>query len=274
MKYCLRYANDSKLKTTTEEISIQYNNELGNLVDFLMKHQEQRVILIINDPQKIDYKALEAVTQNYPTLNFAICFGEARRPTVVSKEIAVIIEDLKEANINFFMGDLITTGEQLQYYLELGVSDVYLTEDICFNLDAARRMCDRYGVQIRAFPNVAQSSIQASPALKKFFIRPEDVTYYESYIDVLEFWGDLERQDVFYLIYAKKGRWPGELKEIIYDFDASLDSRRTLPVFAPTRATCKKRCALGYPCHICDSIQNISQTMAEKGMYIKTPKHH
>lgn len=274
MKYCLHYTNNSRFKNATEEISIQYNNELDNLMDFLTKHQEQRVILIINEPLIVNYKALKAIKEKYPQLDFAVCFGQLRRATTIPQEVAKVIPELQEAQIPFFMGDLITTGEQLKYFLELGVSDVYLTEDICFNLEAARRLCDRYKAQIRVFPNVAQSSIQASPALKKFFIRPEDVSCYETYIDVFEFWGDLERQDVFYLIYHEKGRWLGNLKEIIYDFDNPLDSRCVLPIFAPTRATCKKRCALDYPCHICDSIQGISETMAEKGIYIKVPKNH
>jgi hypothetical protein len=52
---------------------------------------------------------------------------------------------------------------------------------MCFKLDKVKKVCKQYGddIKVRCFANVAQSSIANTNSLKKFFIRPEDVSRYE-----------------------------------------------------------------------------------------------
>ena len=57
-------------------------------------------------------------------------------------------------------------------------------------------------IQIRVFPNVAQSRSEI-PAIKQFFIRPEDLNAYEPYVDIYEFYrvNSSINTDVLYEIY-------------------------------------------------------------------------
>ena len=276
MRYCLRYANSSKIKNVTDEISIIYNRQFDELMNFLQEHLTQRVVLVVEQIPEFcasqEWHKLGAVVDAYPDLKLAVCLGSLHKAQAITIEMQETINHLKERNIEYFFGALIKTWDQLDYYIGLGVSDVYLVEDICFELGAASAICNRNRVRIRVFPNVAQCSIGARPALKKFFIRPEDVPIYEQYVDTFEFWGPLERQDVFYLIYHDKQRWFGDLKEIIFDLNEPLDSRRIMPLFGKVRATCGKRCLKNKHCNICDHIESLAHTLEEKNLIIKTKK--
>lgn len=275
MKYCLQYANSSKLKNVAPEISILYDRQDTALLDFIKEHIHQRIILIIDKIEEFilgqEWQKLNAVHDAIPEAQLAVCFYQHKRVSTVDDKVAEIISKL---NIPFFTGDLITTWDQLHYFLNLGVSDVYLAEDICFKLDAAKALCSSYGVQVRIFPNVAQSSIKSSPALKKFFIRPEDLSVYEPYVDIVEFWGPLERQDIYHHIYFNSRQWFGDLNEIIFDLNTPLDSRRIVPIFAPMRVKCDKKCMKNGKCRICDRIESLSHTLADKELIIKTKKQH
>ena len=274
MKYCLHYTKDSKFKNEVDELIINYDGQLEPLLTFLDEHPNQRTILLIKDElsfsQQAQWQTLNDLSHNH---NIAICFGEPQKAN--SKHLLEVLNNLSIlSNIDYFFGNLIVTWEQLNFYLSIGVSDVYLAENMCFDLPAANLACSRKGVKIRAFPNVAQSSISQEPGLKKFFIRPEDAEYYSMYIDVLEFWGPIERQDVYYLIYHKKGRWLGDLNEIIFDLNISLDSRRILPVFAQSRVNCRKKCSRDSYCAICTRLADIADTLADKNIILRKEKNY
>lgn len=278
MKYCLQFAKSSKNKHNTEEISIKYDRQSLELLDFLIEHQEQRIILIVENIADFvvakEWQKLKTIKENYPSVNIAVCLSKLRAPEEVDTITNEAMNALMEVNIPFFTGDLITTWDELRYFLELNISDIYIAEDLCFDLEEVRKACNKKGVQIRAFPNVAQCSFRAGAPLKKFFVRPEDSEFYTKYIDVFEFWGPLEKQDFYYLIYHTKQRWLGDLKDIIFDLNYSLDTKRIIPIFAQSRANCRRDCMRNGSCRICERLENISHIMKDKEIIIKTKKPH
>jgi hypothetical protein len=150
----------------------------------------------------------------------------------------------------------------------MGVSDMYLVEDICFELDKAAKVLHEAGIKIRVFPNVCQSSVPTTdtPALKTFFIRPEDVAIYAPYVDVMEFFGRDDQIKTYYEIYAKNKRWLGDLNEMIIDFNDSVDSRGLSHIFAQQRIKCGKKCMKGSGCNLCQRFADLSEIMLEKGL--------
>jgi len=211
-----------------------------------------------------EWHKLNAIYETYP--NFTVRFGERQKFFEVDN---VLLECIKEIKVPFFLGSFISNFEQLQYTLSLGVAQVYLVEDICFDLVRAKRICSAHNVQIRAFPNIAQSSVKATAPIKKFFIRPEDIDTYQDVIDTIEFWGPEDRQAVLYRIYAIKKAWKSSLDTIILDFDCNFDSTRVLPAFAEARKYCGKRCMKGERCGICESALNISNLLRQNHLVIK-----
>ena len=255
-----------------DEISILYNKQDKELLAFLEKHPAQKVTLVITDVEDFieaqGWKIVNAIHEKYADYNINVCFYKVRTFTVLSE---ALIDCMKQLQVPYYTGCIVVNFDQLNYLCEQGVSEVYLAEDICFDLRGAKRVCKRFGVQIRAFPNVGQASVKAGPALKKFFIRPEDVELYAEYIDTLEFWGPPEKQGILHKIY-NQGYWFGDLKEIILDFDLSFDSRRIMPGFALARIDCGRKCMKGGQCAICDRILNISKKLEEQDLIIRKSK--
>lgn len=268
MKYCCQYSNKIQL-SIFDEISIIYNRQDEQLIAFLQEHKNQRIILIIKDIEDFlqaqEWKKLDAIKEKYQDFNFTVCFGALQSFSEASDALHQCISNL---SLPFFTGYIATNFDQLHYLLNLGVSDVYIAEDICFNLQKVKQVCSTFNIQTRAFPNVAQSGVKATPPLKKFFIRPEDVEEYSDVIDVLEFWGPTGRQEILHKIYTK-GVWFGDLEPLILDFNLSFDSRRIVPGFAQARKVCDRKCMKGHSCTICDSVYNISKQLEEKNLIIK-----
>lgn len=275
MKVCFEYFNSSKLLNDVDELKIKYDDQDVQLIDFLERHSHQRTILDIQDIDSFnrlqEWRKLNAIKAKYPHFNIALMFhpGSTRQ---VPKEMLDTINKLD--NIPYFFEFFVTTWEQLHYLISLKVSDVYLTEDMCFELEAAKALCSAKGVSIRAFPNIAQSSVWDSPAPAKFFIRPEDLDFYSQYIDTIEFWGDPLKQDVFYHIYCVSKRWIGELNVIVADLNATFNNSGILPLFAQTRANCGKQCMRGKRCAICFKLDSLSNTLKDKGISVKVKKKH
>ena len=67
-------------------------------------------------------------------------------------------------------------------------------------------------------------SFADTPSIKTFFIRPEDVSIYATFVDVFELVADEKRQQVLYKIY-KQEKWFGKLKDVIPTFKGELDSK-------------------------------------------------
>ena len=272
MKYCVNYSNRVNM-TSFDEISIIYESQDSALIQFLQEHDTQKINLIVgNIPSFYENKEwikLNAIKEKYPQYNFSICFGG-------HSAFYSIDDTLKECmmalQVPYYTGMYVNNYDQLHYLAQQGVSEVYLVEDMCFDLKRAKRVCAAYDIRIRAFPNVAQSyrglTAEILP-LASFFIRPDDVSAYSEYIDVLEFYGPLDRQKIFYDIYTG-GPWYGDLKDIIYSLPLSLDSMRIVPGFAHARINCKRECAKGGHCNICNNINNIEKKFKEYGMLLKT----
>jgi hypothetical protein len=129
------------------------------------------------------------------------------------------------------------------------------------------------GVNIRMYPNVAQAPTICeafSPEgedIKKFFIRPEDLDQYEDYVDVIEFFGPLDKQDVLMDIY-KDGYWMGGLDELIIGFKDKINCMNLMPDFGFYRLACGHRCDLE-KCNYCDISKSLAAELKAKDIYIK-----
>ncbi len=268
MKHCIKYhpQQDKEVINNADELEIKYNRKDTTLLEFLEKYKEKRIIIIINteDILEKDLLLFKELKEKY---NIVINLD-------MELEIA---ERLKAHGIPFFFDQLISDWDMLNGVLDFGVTDVYIVENLCFELDAVAAKVHSYNTKVRVFPNVAQSSWKSTPALKKFFIRPEDIDTYEDYVDVIEFWdGGLENQKhmefVFQKVYTKSKKWSGQLKEIIYDLDSDIDSRFVIPRFAEMRIKCGKKCQKGGKCNICGTIEDLSKTLEKAEIMVKIDK--
>ena len=136
----------------------------------------------------------------------------------------------------------------LQIFIKLGVTDLYIAEQLGFELDKVAEVAHSNNVRIRVYPNVAQRLSKRTSALKSFFIRPDDIRLYENYVDVFDLFyynEEKQQQNVLFDIYAKDKKWFGRLDELIIGFDNNLDSKYVIPRFGEKRIKCGRQCLKG-----------------------------
>lgn len=267
MKYCLDYIkNKSPLMKKVNEITIYYNPTDTTLVDFLLLYKEKRINILIEDLEEFcetELSKIQAIKEKYPDLQIYLKIGSYNQE---------LLDKIKETGFPFFIYRFANNWEVFNGLIDLGVSDIYVVESLGFELEACSKIAHNKGIQIRVFPNIAQSSWTNTEALKKFFIRPEDVKLYEPYVDVMEFITESEKAEVYYEVYAEKHQWFGPLNEIIRDLKSDIDNRYIVPRFAKNRINCGKRCQKGGHCRICESIEELANTLKEKEIVVVPKK--
>ena len=267
MKYCIDYNKKSKIIDKVDEINIIYNLKDTTLLEFLLTNQTKRVNICFEEldmeNQLMAVEKINDIKKSNENLQLFL-----RLQNINDN----VIKKIKEYNLPFYINLRVNNWDTFRGLLDLGVSDIYITEDLCFNLLSVSTIAHSRNVQLRTFPNVAQSQWSLTDALKKFFIRPEDIDEYSMYIDTIEFFGDVDKTDVLYKIYAIDKKWMGRLNEIIIGFNSELDSRFILPKFAHYRTNCRKRCVKGGSCNICGAIEDLSKTLENKGVMFTIKK--
>lgn len=261
MKYCIQYYRNFKYFNDIDEIIITYNDKDVNVLNFLEQFSETKTRIIL-DANKIDN-----IEDN---LNIFIAAREAHKNLAIkikldSNEALLLYEN----NIPFFFDEFVDNWDTLISFINAKVSDVYIVNELGFELKDVSRVCKENNVNIRVFPNVAQtgSKIKNLETIKSFFIRPEDIDIYEPYVDVCEFFGPLDRQSVLYDIYTDK-KWIGDLRELIIGLKEPLKSKYLMPCFGEERLNCGKKCYQD-KCIICDKISTIAKQLEEANLEIK-----
>lgn len=257
MAFCARWDSRSKYLDQIDELIIPFHGKADRLLEFLEEHKKQRIILDIKDDWKDFYGTiLQPIGEEYQNLVLRL-----------TDEAQVLNSGIQKSKIPYFINQVCTDWETLNAITELGVSDVYISEQLCFELAEVSKFAAAAGVRVRVYPNIAQSTRSSTPALKTFFVRPEDADIYNRrYISTFEFYypEDIDiNWDVLYRAYAINKRWRGPLKEIILGFDDDLDSTYVSPRWAELRMTCRRKCLKGDHCSACVQIAALAKSFEE-----------
>lgn len=269
MRYCILYNNKSNIINEIDEIIIRYdkNKILTLFTDFIPKHQEQRIIVDLyesNDEEDIEsIKKILSIHKENPQLKFDLRIHKFKEE---------IVKILKNSDINYFFNHFANNWDTFLGLINEGVSDIYIVEDMCFELDKVSEIAHMKNIKIRTFPNIAQSSWNKTADIYKFFIRPEDIEFYDKYIDVCEFYGENNKNDIYYDIYKNKKKWFGNLKEIITNLNEDLDSRYIIPRFTEQRLKCGKKCLKGSKCQVCNQVLDLSENLKKANLIVKIDK--
>lgn len=269
MRYCIDYKRNFKYLSKIDEITINFRRQDTSLFAFLSKYKNKVINIFVEDEKDFIendcVKFFDAIKKENPDINFYFKLN----PYYKSKELYII---LKSHSHKYFFNEYVHDWDVLYGYINLEPSSIYITEDLGFEIKTIAEILHSKNIQIRCFPNVAQSRWKQTPALKKFFIRPDDIEIYEKYIDICEFFGKENSLATYYEIYSKDKKWSGKLNEVILDFNSEIDNRFLIPSFAGRRINCGKRCLKGHPCRICEATEQLSATLEEKKIILKEIK--
>lgn len=264
MKYCTNYNKKSHILDTIDEINVFLDRVEDNttLSTFCDEHINQRVNICIEDVEKAlsENKVKDLLDLQKEHSNLYIRFE-------------YIVKELKEMlsyypNSKYYFNIKINDWDRVIGLIDYGVSDILIVEGLGFELDKIAEIAHNSGVQVRVYPNVAQSTWDDLDDLRKFWIRPGDTKEYEPYVDVCEFYGQSEKNDILYDIYKKDEAWFGKLSEIITGLNQELDSRYIVPRFVKKRIGCGRQCLKGGKCQMCDHIRDLSENLEKAGLMI------
>lgn len=271
MKYCINYSNKSHIIDKVDEILIRYdkNKILELFTQFIPAHLNQRVIVQLMEENNIDtivnnLKKIISIYNENKDIKFDI-----QLPFYNQK----FIEELKDTNLKYFFKAAANSWDKFTGLISQNVSDIYITDELAFELDKVAEIAHKNNIKIRIYPNVAQSRWNKLSDILKFFIRPEDIEMYEPYVDVCEFYGDKAQQiDTYYKIYQEDKKWFGDLQEIIIGLDSKIDSRYIIPRFAEKRIKCGKDCLKGGKCEMCKRILDLSEQLENAHLIVQIDK--
>lgn len=146
----------------------------------------------------------------------------------------------KEKGLKFFYAYPVSSFYELRGLKDLGVSYVYTTAPIFFDMDTVKSV----GIPVRLVPNICYDSyIPHENGVCGQWVRPEDQEVYEKAgCEVIEFINDLdskEKEEALYRIYAERKEWPGEMDNIFINFNYPALNRMVPPDLALVRLNCK-----------------------------------
>ena len=262
---CIYYCNpEMEYVKDAQQIKIDFRPEDPTFEEFINANAKKHLYIQLIQPDIFkkgdDLRFLQSLKKyNNWTLQIPLSYLKTDGNLDENKFAAI-----KDCCNKYMFTDLIGNWEILQFIIHLQPSEVYITNILGFCLDQVSIVCKRAGMKIRVYANIAQSAWDGLPAIKKFFIRPEDIRYYENYVD-----GGIEfktptsvAQEVVYDTY-ERGYWFGNLSEIIIGLDTSLDSRRLPTTFGLLRAECHKRCLSGSSCSTCRTMEQFAEILTK-----------
>lgn len=274
MKYCINYQKNFPYYDMVDEVNLRYEKDFGMvLMDFLQENEqflEKELVICLETMDEVtdlihshNLAAVGALCGKYPQLLVKI-----RLPYEALDQDPHELEVFEKYSIPIFFKKYINNWDELRGILKLGVSDVYITEDLGFELEAVAKLVHSACAQVRIFPNVTQSAWAGTPSMKTFFLRPEDLSMCEHCVDVVEFWNYEDKLKTLFKIYAIDKKWPDQLGYIIQGFEVDLDSRHLLPDFIKPRLVCGKRCVRGKHCSLCERAIDLAAILDEKGLIL------
>lgn len=190
-----------------------------------------------------------------------------------------IPNELAENGIGFFFDSNLPAYNycMLSSLLDAGVSDVYIADDLCYNMEDVHEICADRGVGIRAILNkIPMTTPNKGDDEKSVIFLPRDIEYLKDYVDTFEFdCGDpcdWAKFDVLYRTFFERSRWGGEMAEINDDIYMSYDDDTILPYLAASRYSCGRRCDMrkSNNCRKCHQYLETQRHMHDMGARIVT----
>ena len=276
---CIKYDNPKMENVNkADQIKIEFRPQDKTLKQFLILNRDKKIYMeVVQDDffnNKEYMQLLKELKEDAETGEWTLQIPIKMLKDVNQESIKVDktkLEILKECAPHYMFTDLIGNWETLEFIVSLKPSEVYITNILCFSMHKLYPyLTEQNNIGIRLYANWAQSAWEDSPALKKFFIRPEDVQYYEPFVSGIELMGPAAIQDTLWEAYAVDKKWNGNLGEIIIGLTENLDSTRLPKLFGKARLICEKRCICGRQCTICQTSREFAETLDKIGMQIKS----
>lgn len=259
------YQND--INDAVKEFNIKYDkqeNSFETLMDFVQKYPETRI-------------NIEFIGDIYPSsiVTLSKLNPEVYVRLVQGNTTFAAIDELKQKGCKFFYDSPFCAENycELDALIDLGVSDIYVSGDLCYKLPEVSEYCHAHGVNLRLILNrIPNTAIGAGEDPRSMIFRPQDITLLSQYIDTFEFdCGspyDWAMFDVLHRAWFIRKHWHGDLREINKDLKIEYPNDSVFPHFTDYKISCGRKCSkrIRNNCHKCDQFLEIAKILINKNV--------
>lgn len=183
-------------------------------------------------------------------------------------------KELKKEGIRFFFDYTfpISNFTDLHFVIDMGVSDIFMADDLVYCLPDVKKICEKNNIQTRLVLNLIPITLpNKGRDVTSFIPRPMDTKFLSKFIDIFEFdcgdpydWHEFE---VLLKIYYHKHYWFGDLTELNEDIDLpfGFPDDQIDPHLTEFRHNCNRSCDRGRRCTYCQDVYNLAEVFVEKG---------
>lgn len=259
----------NEIRQFGDEYNITFKNKPGNfdnLMEFLSDHQNERFNIRVDTSEYPfnDYSKFKILNAIHPQVYIVIPMN------------LQYCEILQENNIKFYFdADFpISNFRTLEYICSLGVSDVYIQDDLCYNLESVKKTTKHFDVQVRMILNQIPSQLpnKGEDVFSPWFI-PETVDELAKYIDIAEFVGiSWMKLETLYKIWFKQKQWRENLRVINPQLKIDIWNQCMIPDFTIVKMNCGYKCSKGSVCKKCAQFVEMAQDLYNKRIEYVLPK--
>lgn len=245
---------------------VNKSNNFDNLIDFLTCYPDIRFNILIDISEyEFDFQKIKILNTINPNIHIIL-----NNLTCQKQKI------LKKNNIKFYLSPeyAVSNFRMLECIASLGVTDIYIQDDLCYNLSKVRKAADKLNIQIRLILNQIASSIpnKGENVRSPWFI-PETVDELDKYIDIAEFENNSwVRIETLYKIWFKDKQWRENLRYINPQLNIDIWNQCMIPDFTKYKMNCGYRCAYGSVCKKCNQFTEMAQNLYNKKIEYSIPK--
>lgn len=204
------------------------------------------------------YQQMEVIDSINPFIFYKIPF------------IGEVVAEMKRRNLKFFFEyDYAPSSfTLLEEQIILGVTDIYVKDDLCYNLEKVKKMCDKNGVRTRLILNkIPSSRFDKGYSPKAPIFIPECVDELSKYIDVGEIdinsWTKI---GILYKIWFQRKEWNEDLRYLYQDLEIYIPNESLIPNFIESKMNCNYKCSYGSPCNKCEQFVEIARGLKSKNI--------
>ena len=147
------------------EINIHYKPKVKELDDFISRYKQKRINLIFQEGEfdkERDLPLIEAFREKYPQCELVM------RLPVYSRQIQSLLAQKQLPHYYYILANRWGIFNGL---LNTSVTDIYISEDLCFSLDIIQQKVKDKNKKIRTFCNVCQTTWPEEESLRTFYGR-------------------------------------------------------------------------------------------------------
>lgn len=236
MKYSVSARQSKNIIEQADQIKIAYKDK-GIIIDYIEQFPNKDFILMV--PKGIDLNWDEIHTYA-EKINLYLCLDNLGLAT-----------QCRDNGIKFYWSYPVFTWYDLTGLIELEPSYIVLGPPLSFELNKVQK---KTAIPLRMCPNLSYDAyIPRGNGIYGSWIRPEDISVYDNYIDVCDFVTDNLSTEQGLLKAYKSGKWLGNLNLLLTNLNYNIDNRSLPEDIGKIRSVCGHRCMEESYCHYCET---------------------